>query len=50
MQALANNSKSSIELMNAQSLQMIAQGVQQGNVKAVVIPIDFKGLVQVKVD
>lgn len=50
MQALANNSKASIELMNAQSLQMIAQGVQQGHVKAVVIPVDFKGLVQVKVD
>ena len=50
MQALANNSKASIELMNAQSLQMIAQGVQQGHVKAVVIPVDFKGLVQVKTD
>lgn len=50
MQALANNSKSSIELMNAQSLQMIAQGVQQGKVKAIVVPVDFKGLVQVKVD
>lgn len=50
MQALANNSKSSIELMNAQSLQMIAQGVQQGKVKAVVVPVDFKGLVQVQAD
>lgn len=50
MQALSNNSKASIELMNAQSLQLIAQGVREGKVKAVVVPVDFKGIVKVNAD
>lgn len=50
MQALSTNSQSSINLMNAQSLQMIAQGVRDGKVKAVVVPVDFKGIVKVNMD
>lgn len=47
MKELAANAGQSIDYMNAQSLQMIAKGVQEGKVQAIVVPYDFKGIVQV---
>lgn len=44
---LANN-KSSIDYMNAKSLADIAEGVKAGKVQAVIVPYDFKGIVNVK--
>jgi hypothetical protein len=44
---LANNSKS-IDYMNAKSLSTIADAVLQGKVQSVIIPWDFKGIVNVK--
>lgn len=44
---LANN-KSSIDYMNAKSLSDIAEGVKLGKVQAVIVPYDFKGIVNVK--
>ena len=44
---LANN-KSSIDYMNAKSLSDIAEGIKNGKVNAVVVPYDFKGIVNVK--
>lgn len=45
--ALSAN-KEAIEYMNAQSLQMIAEGVRDGKVNAIVVPHDFKGIVNLK--
>ena len=47
MQMLTANSGQSIAYMNAQSLSMIAEGVKNGKVNSVLIPYDFKGIVQV---
>lgn len=44
---LANN-KASIDYMNAKSLSDIAEGIKNGKVNAVVVPYDFKGIVNVK--
>lgn len=44
---LANN-KSSIDYMNAKSLSDIAEGIKTGKVQTVVVPFDFKGIVNVK--
>ena len=48
MQMLTANAGQSIAYMNAQSLSMIAEGVKNGKVNSVVIPFDFKGIVNVK--
>lgn len=48
MQALSNNSKASTEYMNAQAKLLIAQGIREGKVRAVVVPYDFKGQVVVQ--
>jgi hypothetical protein len=47
MKELAANAGQSIEYMNAQSLAMIAQGVRDGKVTTIVVPYDFKGIVNV---
>lgn len=47
-QSLLSSNKQNIEYMNAQSLSMIAEGVKNGKVHAVVVPVDFKGIVNVK--
>ena len=47
MRELASNAGQSISYMNAQSLSKIADGVKEGKVKAIVIPVDFKGIVNV---
>lgn len=44
---LANN-KANIDYMNAKSLSDIAEGVKNGKVQAVIVPYDFKGIVNVK--
>jgi hypothetical protein len=44
---LANN-KSSIDYMNAKSLSDIAEGIKAGKVNTIVVPFDFKGIVNVK--
>jgi prephenate dehydratase len=44
--ALANNS-SSIKYMEAKALSDIAEGVKNGKVQTIVVPYDFKGLLQV---
>lgn len=44
---LANN-KSSIDYMNAKSLSDIAEGIKAGKVNTIVVPFDFKGMVNVK--
>lgn len=43
--ALNANSKA-IEYMNAQANYMIAEGVRAGKVQTIVVPVDFKGIVQ----
>jgi len=43
---LSNNSKN-VQYMNAKALQDIAEGVRDGKVNTVVIPYDFKGLINV---
>lgn len=44
---LAQN-KSNIDYMNAKSLSDIAEGVKTGKVNTIVVPYDFKGIVNVK--
>lgn len=48
MAALASNAGSSIAYMNAQALQQIAYGIREGKVNTIVVPVDFKGIVNVK--
>lgn len=45
--ALSNN-KANIDYMNAKSLSDIAEGVKSGKVNTIVVPFDFKGIVNVK--
>lgn len=44
---LANN-KANIDYMNAKSLSDIAEGIKTGKVHSIVVPYDFKGIVNVK--
>lgn len=48
MAALAANSEKSIQMMDAQARLAIAQGIREGKVNTIVIPADFKGMVNVK--
>lgn len=48
MAALAQNAGQSIAYMNAQALTKIAEGVANGKVQTIVVPYDFKGIVNVK--
>lgn len=47
MAALAQNSGQSIAYMNAQSQMKIAEGIAAGKVHTIVVPVDFKGMVNV---
>lgn len=47
MAALAQNAGQSIAYMNAQALGKIAEGVANGKVQTIVVPYDFKGIVNV---
>jgi regulator of protease activity HflC (stomatin/prohibitin superfamily) len=47
MAALASNSGQSIAYMQAQSQMKIAEGVANGKVHTIVVPMDFKGMVNV---
>jgi regulator of protease activity HflC (stomatin/prohibitin superfamily) len=48
MAALASNSGQSIQYMNAQAQMKIAEGIAAGKVNTIVVPMDFKGMVNVK--
>lgn len=48
MAALAQNSGQSIAYMNAQAQMKIADGIANGKVQTIVVPVDFKGMVNVK--
>lgn len=45
---LLSNNKGNIDYMNAKSLSDIAEGVKTGKVNTIVVPFDFKGIVNVK--
>ena len=47
MAALANQSAQSIAYMNAQANLMIAEGIKNGRVQTIVVPQDFRGMVNV---
>ena len=48
MAALANNSGQSIAYMQAQANMKIAEGIASGRVHTIVVPMDFKGMINVK--
>ena len=48
MAALASNSGQSIQYMNAQAQMKIAEGIASGKVNTIVVPMDFKGMVNIK--
>ena len=48
--AALSDSKQAITYMNAKAMADIAEGIKNGNVKAVVVPYDFRGIVNVKTD
>lgn len=45
--AALNANAKAIDYMNAQANYMIAEGVKAGKVNTIVVPVDFKGIVQV---
>ena len=47
MAALTNQSAQSIAYMQAQALMNISEGVKNGKVHTIVVPADFKGMVNV---
>lgn len=47
MAALAQNSTQSIQYMQAQAAMKIAEGIANGKVQTIVVPLDFKGMVNV---
>ena len=47
MAALSANSGQSIAYMQAEALQQIAFGIREGKVHTIVVPYDFKGMVNV---
>lgn len=48
MQALANQGSQSIAYMQAQAMMNISEGIKNGKVNTIVVPQDFKGMVNVK--
>jgi len=48
MAALSANSGTSIAYMQAQAAMKIAEGIANGKVNTIVVPMDFKGIVNVK--
>lgn len=47
MAALSSNSTQSIAYMQAQANMLIAQGIANGKVQTIVVPMDFRGMVNV---
>ena len=47
MQALANQGAQSIAYMQARAQADIAEGVKNGKVQTIIVPMDFKGMVNV---
>jgi hypothetical protein len=47
MQALSNQGSQSIAYMQAQAMMNISEGIKQGKVQTIVVPQDFKGMVNV---
>lgn len=47
MQALASNSSQSIAYLQAQANMKIAEGIANGKVSTIIVPMDFKGMVSV---
>ncbi len=47
MQALANQGSASIAYMQAKAMADIAEGVKNGKVQTIIVPTDFKGMVNV---
>lgn len=45
MAALSANSTASIAYMQAQANMLIAQGIANGKVQTIVVPMDFKGMI-----
>jgi hypothetical protein len=45
---LLSANRSNIDYMNAKSLSDIAEGIKGGKVHTIVVPYDFKGIVNVK--
>ena len=43
-----NANKGAIEYMNAMALMNISEGIKEGKVSAIVVPYDFKGIVNIK--
>jgi len=48
MAALSSNSGQSIAYMQAQAQMKIAEGIAAGHVNTIVVPMDFKGMINVK--
>jgi regulator of protease activity HflC (stomatin/prohibitin superfamily) len=48
MAALSSNSGQSIAYMQAQAQMKIAEGIAAGRVQTIVVPMDFKGMINVK--
>jgi hypothetical protein len=46
--AILNANKGAIEYMNAMANQKIAEGIANGKVNTIVVPMDFKGMINVK--
>jgi hypothetical protein len=46
--AILNANKGAIEYMNAMATQKIAEGIATGKVNTIVVPVDFKGIVNLK--
>lgn len=47
--AMLSNNKSNLEYMRAKALSDIAEGVKEGTVQTIIVPWDFKGIVNVGV-
>ena len=47
MTALANQGQASIAYMQAQAMMNISEGIKNGRVQTIVVPQDFKGMVNV---
>lgn len=47
MEALSKNGKQSIAYMQVQALTTIAEGIREGKVNTVVLPYDFRGIVNI---
>ena len=46
--SILNSNKGAIEYMNAMATMNISEGIKEGKVNTIVVPIDFKGIVNTK--